>query len=45
MLQLRINPLIVNDLKVIKTFIAEDNMEKALETVHNIYGQFEYIQI
>ena len=34
---LRINPLVVTDLKDIRDFIAEDNAEKALETVEEIY--------
>lgn len=44
MMKLRINPLVVKDLKSIKDFIAEDNVDKALETVQKIYRQFENIQ-
>jgi addiction module RelE/StbE family toxin len=44
MMKLRINPLVAEDLKEIKSFIAEDNAEKALETVRKIYHQFENIQ-
>ena len=44
MMQLRINPLVAKDLKSIKDFIAEDNADKALETVQEIYRQFENIQ-
>jgi addiction module RelE/StbE family toxin len=44
MMELRINPLVVEDLKGIKSFIAEDNADKALETVQEIYHQFENIQ-
>ena len=44
MMKLRINPLVVKDLKSIKDFIAEDNADKALETVQEIYRQFENIQ-
>ncbi|MCM1056122.1 MAG: type II toxin-antitoxin system RelE/ParE family toxin [Firmicutes bacterium] len=44
MMKLRINPLVAVDLKAIKDFIAEDNTDKALETVQKIYDQFEYIQ-
>ena len=44
MMKLRINPLVADDLKSIKDFIAEDNAEKALETVQEIYRQFENIQ-
>ena len=44
MMKLRINPLVAADLKVIKDFIAEDNEDKALETVQELYRQFENIQ-
>ena len=44
MMDLRINPLVAKDLKSIKDFIAEDNVNKALETVQEIYRQFENIQ-
>lgn len=44
MMKLRINPLVAKDLKSIKDFIAEDNVNKALETVQEIYRQFENIQ-
>ena len=43
-MKLRINPLVAVDLKKIKDFIAEDNECKALETVQEIYRQFENIQ-
>lgn len=45
MIKLRINPLVVTDLKDIRDFIAEDNVEKAVETVDEIYGKFENIQL
>ena len=45
MMKLRINPLVVTDLKDIRDFIAEDNVEKAVETVNEIYGKFENIQL
>ena len=45
MMKLRINPLVVTDLKDIRDFIAEDNVEKAVETVDEIYGKFENIQL
>ena len=45
MMKLRINPLVVMDLKEIRNFIAEDNVEKATETIEKIYGKFENIQI
>ena len=44
MMKLRINPVVAEDLKTIKDFIAEDNTDKALETVQKIYKQFENIQ-
>lgn len=44
MMKLRINPLVAKDLKFIKNFIAEDNADKELETVQEIYRQFENIQ-
>lgn len=44
MMKLWINPLVAEDLKTIKKFIAEDNADKALETVQEIYKQFENIQ-
>lgn len=44
MMKLRINPIVVEDLKTIKNFIAEDNADKASETIQKIYEQFENIQ-
>ena len=44
MMKLRINPVVAEDLKTIKEFIAEDNADKALETIQGIYSQFESIQ-
>ena len=44
MMKLRINPLVAKDLKFIKEFIAEDNADMALETVQEIYCQFENIE-
>ncbi len=43
-MELRVNPVVAEDLKSIKEFIAEDNVDKALETVQGIYKQFENIQ-
>ena len=37
MMKLRINPVVAEDLRIIKNFIAEDNADKALETVQEIY--------
>ncbi|MCR1959386.1 type II toxin-antitoxin system RelE/ParE family toxin [Thomasclavelia cocleata] len=45
MMKLRINPLVATDLKEIRNFIAEDNIEKAVETIDKIYGKFENIQL
>ena len=45
MMKLRINPLVVTDLKDIRDFIAEDNAEKAVKTVNEIYAKFENIQL
>lgn len=44
-MKLRINPIVVTDLKEIRTFIAEDNEEKADETIEKIYKIFENIQM
>ena len=44
MMKLRINPLVVVDLKSIKDYIAEDNPEMADKTVNELYSEFEYIQ-
>ena len=43
-MKLRINPLVAVDLKETKEFIAEDNKCKTLETIQEIYRQFENIQ-
>lgn len=45
MMKLRINPLVLADLKEIHNFIAEDNIEKAEEVVQKIYHKFENIQL
>ena len=45
MMKLRINPLVVADLKEIRNFIAEDNVVKATENIEQIYGKFENIQL
>lgn len=45
MMKLRITPLVVSDLKDIRNYIAEDNVEKATETIEKIYGKFENIQL
>ena len=45
MLKLRVNPLVVKDLKEIRDYIAEDNVEKATKTINKIYGMFENIRL
>ena len=45
MLKLRINPVIVKDLKSIRDHIAEDNEEYAAKTIKEIYGKFENLQM
>lgn len=45
MKKLRINPLVVKDLKEIHNYIADDNVEKATETIEKIYNKFENIQL
>ncbi|GAA0283217.1 type II toxin-antitoxin system RelE/ParE family toxin [Faecalicatena contorta] len=44
MMKLRINLLVVADLKAIKDYIAEDNAEAARKTVDEIYKSFENLQ-
>ena len=44
MMKLRINPLVAEDLKNIKEYIAEDNEEMAVKTIQEIYAQIENIQ-
>ena len=44
MLKLRINPIVVKDLKEIREYIAEDNKEYAARTVQEIYNKFENLQ-
>ena len=44
MMILKINPLVVKDLKGIREYIANDNANKAIEMVENIYKVFESIQ-
>ena len=45
MLKLRINPLVVCDLREICDYIAEDNEEYAARTIQEIYSKFENIQM
>lgn len=43
-MKLRINPLVVADLKAIRDYIAEDNAEASRKTVEQIYESFENLQ-
>lgn len=43
-MNLRINPLVVADLKAMKDYIVEDNAEAARKTVEEIYKDFENLQ-
>lgn len=45
MLKLRINPMVARDLKDIRDYIAEDNVEYAAKTIQEIYGKFENLQV
>ncbi len=44
MMKLRINPIVAEDLKKIKEYIAEDNEKMAVKTIQEIYARFENIQ-
>lgn len=43
MMKLRINPIVAEDLKNIKEYIAEDNEEMAVKTIQEIYARIECI--
>ncbi len=45
MLKLRINPVVVRDLKNIQEYIAEDNEEYAIKTIKEIYDKFQNLQM
>lgn len=45
MLKLRINPIVVKDLKEIRDYISDDNKEYAARTVQEIYNKFENLQM
>lgn len=45
MKNLRINPMVVSDLKEIRDYIAEDNPGAASKIVKEIYSRFENIQM
>ena len=44
MMKLRINPIVAEDLRNIKAYIAEDNEKMAVKTLNEIYAQIENIQ-
>lgn len=44
-MKLRINPLVVTDLKEIRDYIAEDNTENAIHTIEKIYEKFVNLQL
>ncbi len=44
MMKLRINPIVAQDLKSIKEYIAEDNEEMEVKTIQEIYARFENVQ-
>ena len=45
MLKLRINPIVAEDLKNIRDYIAEDKEEYAAKTIKEIYGKFENLRM
>ena len=45
MMKLRINPIVAEDLKKMKEYIAEDNETYAAKTIKAIYGKFENLQM
>ena len=45
MLKLRINPMVAEDLKDIRDFIAEEDEEYAAKTMKEIYQRFENLQM
>ncbi len=44
-MKLRINPVVVKDLKSIHEYIAEDNEQSADRVVTELYGKFENLQL
>lgn len=44
-MKLRINPVVVEDLEVIRDFIADDNQEMASKTIAEIYKRFENLEL
>lgn len=45
MMKLRINPLVIKDLKEIHNYIAEDNADSSSRTIEKIYEKFENLQL
>jgi addiction module toxin, relE/stbE family len=45
MLKLRINPIVIKDIKGIREYIAEDNEDCAAKTIKEIYSKFENLQM
>lgn len=45
MMKLRINPVVVKDLKSIHRYIAEDSEKNADRVLTEIYGKFENLQL
>ena len=41
MLKLRINPIVIKDIKGIREYIAEDNEDCAAKTIKEIYSKIE----
>ena len=39
-MELRVNPMVAEDLKMIRDYTAEDNIAKATETINKIYNKF-----
>lgn len=44
-MKLRINPLVVADLKEIREYIAEDDADNAARIIEQIYEKFENLQL
>ena len=45
MLKLRINPIVIKDIKAIWEYIAEDNEDCVAKTIKEIYSKFENLQM
>jgi len=45
MMKLRITPIVAEDLKKIREYIAEDDEQMAIKTIQEIYSQIENIQM